>query len=332
MNLFETLNGQVGENIATEVIAYLLSDSKSNAPFQKLFFHKVLGQLVTSVELNAKVDTQRSSAFGRPDMIILCDKYIIVIETKMGSYLSGDNQLIGYAELLSSDTKLKKMFPDYELRSGQKKYLCILAPQKTVEICLAKTESVCKKRFGEDFFEWIGNLGINFVKLSWEDVLADLEYDNVVQRELNDFVKIYTWQELTENEMNLLNDKMLPGALDKMYKSIINLRDQLSTAGYNANRMGQSYQYYGFGIAGKDYEMWFGYSLPTWEELETPIVLQLRTEWIKLGNKTAFFEKASQLGFKKNKSLEMVLPFYIKDIGEWKHRLQEIVKSLDSID
>ena len=69
-SLFSNISGRTGEDIATEIVAYLLSTQTSNVPFQKLFFHKVLGKAVSSSELQVQITTKPSFEAGRPDSIL----------------------------------------------------------------------------------------------------------------------------------------------------------------------------------------------------------------------------------------------------------------------
>lgn len=70
MGLLSKISGRIGEDIATEVLAYLLSIENANVPFQKLFFLRVLGNTKTSLDLEAEVATQTSFAVGRPDCVV----------------------------------------------------------------------------------------------------------------------------------------------------------------------------------------------------------------------------------------------------------------------
>jgi hypothetical protein len=48
MSLFRNISGRRSEDIATEVIARLLSRDGPHVPFQKLFFGRVLGMTLSS--------------------------------------------------------------------------------------------------------------------------------------------------------------------------------------------------------------------------------------------------------------------------------------------
>jgi len=74
--------------------------------------------------------------------------------------------------------------------------------------------------------------------------------------------------------------------------------------------------------------LWFGYSLTTWDELNTPVVLQAKKDWIHK-TKSEILQKLSDLGFVKNEELELALPFHIERIDRWKNDMKELLNSLN---
>jgi hypothetical protein len=125
MSLFRNVSGRIGEDIATEVVSYMLASNQDYIPFQKLFFNRVLSNPASSIQLQAETITQPSFEFGKPDFIVWANDAIIVGETKLGAYLSGDNQLIRYCEVFHRTDLLRNYFPFLEPDKLTKKILML---------------------------------------------------------------------------------------------------------------------------------------------------------------------------------------------------------------
>lgn len=326
MSLFNNVSGRSGEDVATEVISYMLDPQQKYIPFQKLFFNNILKRPLSSSQLQVETVTQAQFKCGRPDLIILTKDTLIVVETKLGAYLSGDDQLIKYCNVFRDKT-LRTFFPFIEFENIYKNILILLAPHSTVELSIATCNRLSERKNGIDFIKWCTKNQIEFIPLPWEDLLSDLDTQNYLQNELFLYVKNFINQELSEEEMMILKDENVPIALNKLFNTIYDVKNHLASKGFKTGRLGQSYNYYGFFIERETLSCWFGYFLPIWEKYRTPIFLQMREDWIK-EEKSELLKKIKEIGFKKEPGQEFVLPFSIDFIANWKENLIKILLKL----
>jgi len=326
LSLFKQIGGRVGEDVATEVIAYMLASEKDYVPFQKIFFHRVLGLLESSADLKTETTTQPSSENDRPDLIILTKDTLIILETKLGSYLSGNDQLIKYCELFKMPDFLKEYFPFYEPKDIKNRKLVFLAPRTTIELSITAGSIICQEKSGIDFISWTKQQAVDFMPLSWEEIVADLDHRDSLQNELMLFVNDYINQELTEEEKMILKNPEVPSAINKTINLIWEIRNHLASKDYSLGRLGQSYNSYGFMIEKKNVSFWFGYYLSLWGKYKTPVVLKLKEEWIK-DNKNEIIDKIKELGFEKESASEFILPFSVDRVESWK---QDLLESLSN--
>ena len=326
MSLFNNVSGRSGEDIATEVISYMLDHRQEYIPFQKLFFNRVLQRPLSSSQLQVETVTQATFSHGRPDLIMLTNDSLIVVETKLGAYLSGNDQLIRYCSVFK-DKALRSFFPFIEFESISKNVLIFLAPRSTIDLSVATCNRISKRDNGMGFLKWCTQKKIDFIPLPWEDLLSDIDIKNSLQNELLLFVDSYIYQELTEEEKMILKDESVPIALSKLFNTINDVRNHLASKGIKTGRLGQSYNYYGFQIENETLSSCFGYFLPIWEKYKTPIFLQVREEWIK-EEKGEVMKKLKKLGIKTEPEHEFVLPFSIDSIASWKEDLTKILSNL----
>jgi len=326
LSLFNNVSGRSGEDIATEVISYMLDSRQEYIPFQKLFFNRILQKPLSSSQLQVETVTQATFESGRPDLIILTKDTLIVVETKLGAYLSGDDQLIRYCNVFK-DKQLRAFFPFIEFENISKNVLIFLAPRSTAKLSIAACNRLSKRDNGMDFIRWCTQQQIDFIPLPWEEVLSDLDTKDSLQNELFLFVESYIYQELNEEEIMILKDENVPSALNKLFNTIYDIRNHLASKEIKIGRLGQSYNYYGFHIESETLSSWFGYFLPIWEKYKTPIFLQVREEWIK-EEKGEVLKKLKKLGFNQEPGHEFILPFSVDTIATWKEDLTKIISNL----
>jgi len=332
MGLFRNTSGRTGEDIATEVISYMLDPQQAYIPFQKLFFNRVLQKPQSSAELKVKTTTQLPSAHGRPDFIVFAgtDNSLIIVETKLGAYLSGDDQLARYCKIFQ-EAKLLRDSLDIEPDMITKKLLALLAPSRTIELSKQATDKYCRQESGVDFQQWLSQQGIEFVKLAWEDILTYLDDWDSLQHELSLFVRGFINQELNEDEKMILKNKNVPAALNKLVNVIndirLHLQAQGQVQGFTPGRMSQSYNYYGFTVENEAFSCWFGYFLPIWEKYGTPVFLQVQEDWIKK-EKDEILRKLRDNGFDKDEQEQFVRPFAVDSIDSWKKDLVGLLSQL----
>ena len=326
LSLFNNVSGRSGEDIATEVISFMLSSAQEYIPFQKLFFNRILNEALSSSQLQVETITQATFGCGRPDLLILTNDTLIVVETKLGAYLSGDDQLIRYCDVFK-DNALRDFFPFIEMENIKKNILIFLAPRSTAKLSIAVCDRLSMQKNAMDFNKWCKQQQIEFIPLPWEDILGDLDTKHSLQNDHLLFVESYIYQELTEEEIMILKDENVPIALNKLFNTINDVRNHLSSKGIKAGRLGQSYNYYGFLIETEILSSWFGYFLPIWEKYKTPIFLQVREEWIK-SDKAEVMKKLKNLGIKQEPEHDFVLPFSLDSIATWKEDITQLLIKL----
>src|SRR3954451_9886649 len=96
VSVFSRTIGLRGEDTSTEVLAHLLSPETLSVPFQKLFFLKICQTAQSSADLNAELVMRPVCPGGIPDALILTEDSLILLENKLGSPLSGVDQLVRY--------------------------------------------------------------------------------------------------------------------------------------------------------------------------------------------------------------------------------------------
>lgn len=328
MSLFRDVSGCGSEDIATEVVAHLLSQEHAHVPFQKLFYQRVLKMTKSSDQLEASILTQPSLECGLPDFAILTSEALIVGETKLGAFLSGDSQLVRYCEPLENPGELLRLFPAERPSELKTKTLVLLAPAVTIELSLEATNRLCRERFGQDFAAWRDKSGIQFVGLPWEELVTDLDSRDSLQDELRILVGDFIRQELTKEERMILEDKTVPAALEKLFELIGDMRDHLTAMSFRAGRLSQSYNYYGFPVKLEGLRPWFGYFLSLWKTHGTPVFLTVRDEWINNSQRNQVVEKLTRNGFVRDATEHFVRPFSTDRIGKWKEDLTGLLENL----
>ena len=324
MSLFNNIDGKCGEDITTEIIAWMLRSNNYFTPFQKLFYSRILNRIQNSTQLHAEIVTQPSTVIGRPDMIINTLDSVIIIEIKLGAYLSGDDQLLRYCEVFYNESFLNERFTFNGVNNKQNKILAMLAPRNTIDLSLNVSDCICNKKHNMSFERWCENKDIRFIPIPWEEVLSDLDLNDSLQKELYSFVKGYIHQELNEEEIMILKDTNIPSALNKLFKNISAIRDHLSILKYKTGRMAQSYNYYGFAIEFKDFSCFFGYCLQPWITYHTPVFLQIKKDWIKC-DQIQFFKSFPLREFENDELEEYIRPFKIDSIDNWKDELEQLL-------
>jgi hypothetical protein len=330
MSVFSRTVGLRGEDTSTEVLSYLLTPRNPFVPFQKLFFLKVCGTAMSSEDLSAELVTQQHFGECIPDLLILTEDTLILLENKLGSPLSGDSQLVRYIDILRKHEELKKAFPTYEADRIKRRILVFLAPGGSIIASIRATENYSLRKRNSNFERLCTNAEVAFLAMKWEDLVAELDDSNALQRELRLYVQDNIGQEMTVKEKNVLSDTTVPVALEKLFKRLGKIRDAMSVDEFTPGRMGQSYNYFGFSIEHECVSLWFGYSLPTWAKRGAPVVLQIREKWVK-AKMDEIKAAIKEDGYLKDEDLEWVLPFEIADIEGWDHRLGDALTHIAKV-
>ena len=329
MSLFNYLPGKSGEDVSTEILAYFLSSKERFFPFQRLFFSRILNSRLSSTQLDAETQTQATFKAGRPDLIILSREAMVVLENKLGAYLSGDSQLVTYCKAFEDNSYFKNYFPLIDIEVSRKKFLVFLAPQKIVGLSISASDKACKKEMGISFKDFLKEKDIAFVPLPWEELLDYLDLTDSLQNELYLFVRDYINQELIQEEKMVLQNPQIPSALTKLFKFIDELRNEVYAKGWKVSRISQSYLYYGFYIEPEKIEnLYFGYFLQLWENYKTPIFLQVHKESIKNMDKDSTEKTLIDNSFVHDRVHHFIRPFKIDSIESWKDELTGILRVL----
>lgn len=335
MSILGNIQGKTGENISTEVLAYFLSAEEGIAPFQRLFFSCVLGSPNSSEELDVQIKTQVDLGHsGIPDLMMLFGNgdTLIILENKLGSYLSGESQLLRYAEAFNKEEFIKKYFSPSRPADMTTRILLFLAPRKTISISRLSTNDACIKKHHLGFTEYLRDNSIKFQTIEWETVIGWLDKRDGLQKELFLFVEDFLSQELTEGEKMALQNPEIPTSLRKLFRNIAAISSEVQAKKWKIGRMTQSYLWYGFNIETDMTRLYFGYSIPLWEECKTPVILQVKeTDFIL--EKELVQARLIKLGFNyRNDNKTLVRPFKIESINNWKKDIFDILESLNNPD
>jgi len=327
LSLLHNIANRGQEDIATEVVVYLLKLKDKHVPFQRLFFNLVVKCTKSSSELEVETITQaKYDESGKPDFCILTTDALIIGETKLGSYLSGDDQLIRYSEILTNEKSLMKNFFS-GAKHVKRKILIFLAPRKILPPSMKACDQVSQAKYGMAFLSFLEEKKIEFVFFPWEELISFLDIENPIQRELYLLAESFINQELNKEEKMVLGNKDVPNGMSKLVKIIDEFKTNLHSLDFKDGRMGQSWNFYGFFIIGKNLKCWFGYLFPIWAEYNTPIFLQIQENWIT-AEKDEIIDKLRNEGFMLNKTQGYVKPFELNSDIRWKQDLVEILNRI----
>lgn len=326
-NIFKNISNLSSEDIATEVLKHLLSNSKYSQ-FQKLFYNRVIGQFSTTAELSFELNTQLTfGSKGRPDLIIYNDEYFILIENKLGSGLSRDNQLLDYGEILNQLKKyeIKKDFLTNDFNSVGKKYLVLLAPKQKIILAEKITLNQIQHNTLCKYFK---SLNVSYISINWESIMSDIGTNDTFQLELKNFINDYLHEELTKMDIKLLKEPNLPTAIEKIFSYVSQTRDKLDHPSFKNGRMSQSILSYGFYIKHKYFKLWFGYNLPLWNSICSPVVLQIRRGWIS-SKDDEILNIIKTLNFNYDNNSEYILKIELDNYDYWHKDIYNIIDKFE---
>jgi hypothetical protein len=335
MSVLGNIQGlQSAENISTEIVAYFLSPEEGIVPFQRLFFSHILGSPSSSKELDIQIRTQVDlGKTGIPDFVLLGGdgKALVILENKLGSYLSGETQLLRYAEAFKKEREIKLYF-NYSLKRSSavsKRVLVLLAPKKALEISMLTTDEAFKKRYHTGFRKYLDENEIEFRTIEWEKVIGWLDKRDSFQNELFRFVEDFLSLELTEGEEMALQDPEIPIGLQKLFRNISAIANEVAAKKWIIGRMTQSYLWYGFNIETDLTRLYFGYSIPLWLEFGTPVILRATDTEFKL-DRNLVSNRLIENGFVYGKGNQLIRAFKIESMDCWKRDLLDILDKLRS--
>ena len=303
-----TIDGQSSEDLTSEVLIYILTHKEYSA-YQRLFFNYILGQSenLDTDELEFEISTQvKFPKFGIPDILIKNNNDVYIIENKFYAPYSGENQISRYVKILNKSFTNCQKRPIYFLTIK-----CRLDYYKSLI-----NEDLKKSR--------VNTKNIEIKYLLWEELLHILKSNDFIIQNLTNYIKKNYLTNITfsKSEINMLQNKAIPQAIQKLFDLIYRMRDTVYSRNYKTGRMGQSNQFLGFNIKLKSVDVWFGYFFPVWkspidENICTPIYAQIRNEWIKVDNFDNSSEsKLKEIGFQKHPDYEWLKPYKVELIDD----------------
>ena len=331
MSLLDSIIGRRAEDVSTEVLAHLLSCHDAHVPFQRLFYQRVLDQAASSADLRTEIRTQTTFEVGRPDMVLLTKNALVVLENKLGAYLTSDDQLVRYCEVFENRQVLQEYFRLSPAEVPRRKIVVFLAPTHTLRPSLEASSAVCRHQCQMSFPEWCSEKDIEYRPLPWEQILDYLDLRDSLQEALCDFVAGFTDQRLTEEGRMILKNPEIAVAIRALFQRIDHIRDDLAGDCFKTGRMSQSCNYYGFEIKTASTVCWFGYFLTVWDRYGTPAFLQIKEDWITEEAKDAVKERLERLGFKEDKDHQLLRPFVIDSIDRWTAELRDLLSEISSL-
>ncbi len=116
MSLFNNTSRLAGEDVSTEILACFLNSGTSHIPFQMLFNQRLYNKPDHFIKSDVEIITRADFKNGRPDMPIASTGHLFLIENKLGSTLSGSDQLVKYVEIFDDDRSVKNTlnYIDYD--------------------------------------------------------------------------------------------------------------------------------------------------------------------------------------------------------------------------
>ena len=112
-DLFINLAGLHSENLTTEILKIILTEPGYEI-YSQTFFSYLLEGTNFNFEGNNKysIDSQLRTEKGIPDLVIVGDESMFIVENKFFANFSGDDQVIRYLDILKDNPskKNKKLF------------------------------------------------------------------------------------------------------------------------------------------------------------------------------------------------------------------------------
>lgn len=256
-DLLLDIAGLNSEDLTTEILRIILI-KEEYAVYQKLFFNSLFknNENKSTIELRFEIKSQEVFEEGRPDLIILGEKEVIVIENKFYAGFSKGDQITRYRKIMD------KYFP------GFKKRLYIITLAERVK----------------DYSDQLRAMNENADFLIWEDVLKLFKSDNFLIQALTGYIEEVFLKKIDirkEDEM-FYKTKAAAEAMDKLKTIVDQARNELSRRQLPTGRMSQSINFYGFYVGYEKVTVWFGYGLPWWsnknlvDDRVTPLFIQIR--------------------------------------------------------
>lgn len=285
-NIFQ--NVVTSENLMTELFRNLLSYKIFRDYFLRLFLDENSLKLIDSNDIN----TQYSIPNGRPDLVIINNKFQIYFEIKIGDTELTSNQPDEYIN-------------DLKKATNKEKWMVFLTPKNYYRLDWLKSKGF------DEVSRCIHDFKINTKIIFWQDVMDIIEDNslNCLNHSFNDFLGLMKiWYELetinfesseielmfgkniTNADANNINfnseeyeimttTNAIPIIIHKLYKLIDEVGNSATKkAGGKVYKDKNEYGIYFKDKDGNDI-LWFGVWYEAWEKLKKPICFGVHHEW-----------------------------------------------------
>jgi hypothetical protein len=267
-NLLAMVEGRRSEDLATEVLAYLLRHAQFRAEQQR-FYEELLrdGKNEGTVERAFEVTTQVWRDSERPDLRIVGPDIYVLVENKFTAGYT-DQQLARYARRLHDENARTKVLVLLCPEIWRHAYVKLAAIQFGVSS--GSEKDVCKKLCDES--------NIDFHVMTWDRLLVLFGEQHLLTAELSRFVESRYLHvvELTNDDVVRLMTREIPDLLETIFLYVDNLNSALGRfpLTLSSSRSGSA-RWYGFSMELDGWKFWLGYSLLQWKRSIAPIVLQV---------------------------------------------------------
>jgi len=313
------IDGLTSEDLTSEILSYILNKD-FYSPYQRLFYNQLFANFKNfdTRQYGFEVVTQENygSLLGTPDIMIRNNDIAVVIENKFFAPYSGGNQISRYVKLLEKH---------YSSCSYKAVYLLTIRSRKNHYDTLIKDD--LKKNL-----KYKTTVKIDF--LIWEDLLELFKSNDFIIGNLTKYIEKKFLVDLTLNkkQMNILKDKNTAEAIAKVFDIVRLVKGELITGKYTTERVGQSYQYFGFFIKLNNIDVWFGYFLDAWikgiKGVYSPVCIQVREDWAKSTiPKTKLRNTLIRLNFERDPNAEWLRAIDVALLGS----VFDLVNELDNI-
>ena len=307
-NLFISIEGLSSENLATQILAYILSNS-SYATQQRIIYNIVFddNELKDTHNRRAGISTQEHfEHFGRPDLIVDSPNDYAIIENKFWANFSKGDQFIRYAKLLES------------LETAGNKHLillCIKSRLPSLQENILSQYKAANETYGDidALMSHLKSISINLKFILWEDIIEKITGSGFVVDSFVKFIKSRFLHQISfsEEALGMINSQKIPELLDLLWEGVDQVRFSLNSQGYSTDRMSQSRGIYGFSLKQPFGSLWIGLYFLPWKKYNTPYVIMFRKEWISDDYPLERVQDSLISNqFKADSDLEYVYPIY----------------------
>lgn len=310
-DLFGMIEGLASEDLSTAILAFLLSSDNHRA-FQRLFLSRVTGDARRIGGYSVTLQPDFGPA-GRGDLLLENSEYRVLVENKFYASFSGQDQLVRYARHLAEtcDEDQAAILVLLTVADRQEYYVSTLASHfRAVRSSQSVDESlslVCLH---------MRQIGVDFLALSWEDVLSDFTCGNDIADALSVYIRerFVRSTALTSEERIMMESDLVPDLMEKLWAIVDKVKDALGSGGRSTGRTSQSRLFYGFAVHESWGDIWVGTYMTAWKSYQSALCLQIRRDWMRAAARAdTIGALLGELGFKESSELEFVFPISVPE-------------------